>query len=610
MVPATDYRYDSRLGGRRNACLSNLTIVRGETTVDTTAPPLPKPAARRSIEPLWERLIYYLILACLATIFFLCVIVGSGILGGLFSSRTITENALLFHKLASMAGGVAALGGIGAAFILFAQLLRNLVLRVRQARFDRVATRMLHVLEADPAARVPDFVVYLRAFEVTGRLSVPLYLRFTKMVAMGNLTVNDVESYVSKAAKRLGPVVALGRPGEAFGAGRVVTPDAEWKQDILLLLRRARSILLIPSHRPGTLWEIESIQREGLLEKCIFIMPPQSKKVIDTAERWAQAKAAAEKLGIELPEYQHKGLLFTLSTAGKVSGVESLTLGSTGPLRRAIKRLMNPSQPVPLFEAVAQADRRWRRSRYLGWAMALYYMTPFILAGTNLFLPPLYAPPRDESWGLTFDRIVSYRTLSDYDLGEWILFKNSVKYVSWAANKSSEQIDHLRPGLTIKGLFRLDDDTLRVYYVAQADMLERTDPATCAAYASGQGSPPVTDVFSYIPPNEIGGFLHARTEAMLSEIEDRALPPIDNKVIATASQRFMQLLTPVERARWDRLNGASGDPSPSDSCWMVTKMYSGVRQLPAPLGANWARGITAMVIQAREKEQSPDAVAH
>jgi hypothetical protein len=383
----------------------------------------------------------------------------------------------------------------------------------------------------------------------------------------------------------------------------VITPDKEWKQDILLLLHRCRAILLVPSHREGTLWEVGSIYREGLLEKCIFLMPPHSSKAIDTSERWVEARAAVGGLGLELPDYQKSGMLFTLTASGKISAVEPLILGSSGPLRKAIKRLLKPEKPVSLFEAVAKADRRGRRARFMGWATALYYLSPFVLASANFFLPPLVQPPAEESWGLTFDRLGSYKKMSDYDMAEPVLLYGSAKYRAWAATISSEQAASARAALMIKGLFRLDDDLLRRYYVALADMLDRTDPGTCAGFTSGQeNSRPATDVFSYIPPEEIQDFLRARTEAVLAEVEDRPLPRVDNDAVSAASTRFMELFTGDERKRWQLLNAASGETSGADTCWLAQKMYEGVKKLPPPDSANWARGITAMVIQSREHE--------
>jgi len=551
-----------------------------------------------------ERLGYYATIAVLGTVFSLAVLVGLSILAGLVTSRLFVENALLFQKFAAVAGGAAVLGFIGAALVLGGKLLRRLILRIRQARSDRAAARILQALHSDPDARVPDFVVYLRAFETTRHLGIPLYLQLQKLLGMANLTVNDVENYVSQAVARLGPLVALGRPGEAFGAGRIITTDQEWKQDIMLLLRRCRAILLIPSHREGTLWEIESIYRGGLLEKCILLMPPYSRKAADTSERWCHAQKAAATLGLELPDYQKSGMLFTLNGTGKVSAVEPLILGRTRPLRKAIKRLLKAKKTMGLFAAVAKADRRRRRARVIGWASAVQSVSPLFLAVLNLFLPPLPQPTREESWELTFDRLSSYKKMSDYDTAESILLYKSGKYRTWSATIPSEQIENARVAVMIKGLFRLDDTLLRQYYIALGDMLDRTDPDTCADFTTGKGNSRAADVLSYIPPEEIDAFLRARTEAVLAEVEERPFPVIDTNGTRAAFQPFMSLFTAPERDRWMQIGAVPGAPSATDTCWITLKMYQGVKNLPTRDSANWARWITATMVNNLEEQQA------
>jgi hypothetical protein len=124
----------------------------------------------------------------------------------------------------------------------------------RQEEDNSTAQQILSDLRADPAARVPDFCLYLRAFESTGKLHVPLYLRVRRKCVWvaQRLVTDDLESHVSLSAGRRAPLVALGKPGEAIGAGRIFTDDATWQADIATLMRRAKGILIVPSDRDGT----------------------------------------------------------------------------------------------------------------------------------------------------------------------------------------------------------------------------------------------------------------------------------------------------------------------------------------------------------------------
>ena len=115
------------------------------------------------------------------------------------------------------------------------------------------------------------------------------------------------------------PLVALGRPHETFGAGRILTDDQTWQKKITRLMEAAKIILLIPSSHSGTLWEFEHIYHSNLIEKCIFVMPPEGAEhwrkdpeegwqhdhvFVDQKSDWENTGQALTGLGIQLPPYE------------------------------------------------------------------------------------------------------------------------------------------------------------------------------------------------------------------------------------------------------------------------------------------------------------------
>ncbi len=83
----------------------------------------------------------------------------------------------------------------------------------------------------------------------------------------------------------------------------------------------ARLILIIPSHREGTLWEIATLRERGYIEKTIFIMPPEmdfhgAKYSAD----WQKTVAAAREYDVEFPNHIAAGVLFRLSPDGDFEG--------------------------------------------------------------------------------------------------------------------------------------------------------------------------------------------------------------------------------------------------------------------------------------------------
>ena len=120
------------------------------------------------------------------------------------------------------------------------------------------AARRVH-LKLDVAQRVTDRrppVVYLRSFTADKRLS-------RRPLALGRLAAfRSEEEQMVAALREVGPVFALGKPGERLprlGASRVYVDGAEWQQQVLAWFRSAALVVIhIPaSPTDGLVWEIE-----------------------------------------------------------------------------------------------------------------------------------------------------------------------------------------------------------------------------------------------------------------------------------------------------------------------------------------------------------------
>ncbi|MGH8579832.1 MAG: hypothetical protein ACREVK_06840 [Gammaproteobacteria bacterium] len=510
------------------------------------------------------------------------------------------EQSLLAQKLISVMSGVEVVIVLALVLLALGTWLRGRLIKLRQAENDRIAQRIMSEFRADPAVPVAEFYLYLRAFETTGKLRVPLYLQLRKIsIGLFQLVTNDTESYVSNAVRSIAPLIALGRPGEAIGAGRIVTEDANWMADILILMKRAKAIFLVPSSRPGTLWEIETLKREGLLNKVIFIMPPRTKGELDTKERWEAARQALASYGLEAPEHQERGLLFEVGPDGKVSNVEPMLLNSVRQVRKSMKRIMSDDPPKGgLFKAIAVADKRTRRATFWGWGETLRQLSPYALGALAIFVDhPAVGFNPSESWATVWDRSMTAKAISDYGLSENIKFAMSEKYRAIEARTPQEKLAELRQGLTVRGLFRLDDDKVRAFFTALGDMLARVDTKTCAAIARGEIQSAAMDIaFTYIPPQRIDGFHGARTAAILAEVEDAPARPLDEEAVTQAAQLFQANLGPEGQQRYERINQGLGRLSDDDQCWLVRAMYGSVATLVEPHASVWARTLAAMAI--------------
>ena len=185
--------------------------------------------------------------------------------------------------------------------------------RLRKLRLLKVQQKMDEIaLEISESIRKPnidknkntlcEYALYLRSFSTTNKLE-------TKGM--------DLETTIAYSLRKYMPVIALGYPGEHIGAGRIKTDDYNWKVLIRQLIEKSTLILLIPSAKSGTLWEINYLKQHGYLEKAVLIMPfemPFDDK--EYSSEWNSAVKILRKQGIYLPSHFKEGLIFRLSSKG------------------------------------------------------------------------------------------------------------------------------------------------------------------------------------------------------------------------------------------------------------------------------------------------------
>jgi hypothetical protein len=252
--------------------------------------------------------------------------------------------------------------------LLFTSVRTNSIRKLQERRDQTSA-----VLSAslDEASKINSrFALYLRPFVVTDRL--PTSLPGTHYTGSRFDGFLDFEGILQDSVRDTTPLVALGRPMETYGAGRILTDDENWKAKVTKLMEASTTIFLIPSNHAGTLWEIQQILQSGWLEKCIFIMPPvgatkwtkepgenwhYDKSLVDAAADWSLAQEALTDLGIHLPAYEQTGAIFTVNRSTLQERYEQLPLllpnlggaaGYTQQIARLIAQLQDHSAAVPL----------------------------------------------------------------------------------------------------------------------------------------------------------------------------------------------------------------------------------------------------------------------
>jgi hypothetical protein len=369
--------------------------------------------------------------------------------------------------------------GIAACVCLVLSIpLRRAILYTRQERHDVAARRLLEDLRAGKAPECKEFFVYLRSFETTGRLKPPFF--FTVFV-FERLHTNELESFLALALEKQGPVVALGVPEEAIGAARILDGEASWKADIQMLLRRAAGVLVLPSAHEGTKWEIQFLKQENLLSKCVLLMPPRTRQ-FDWRSKWEQAAQALQQYSITLPEYNERGLLFTLDEAGKVADARVFSLFQRRSLRKSVVALLRgPRTGMMGEQAIQKALRRSRVLWFVGkWG---FFVGPVASVAYFLWLLPwsghtpkgVNPPP---PWSTFLARYDSADALnSGQGQADWDFLRLRYRKVP------ESEIDQLAR----KGLGRIGDQEREVYSILSGEiLLGAPNEHVCAALADGR----------------------------------------------------------------------------------------------------------------------------
>ncbi len=181
-----------------------------------------------------------------------------------------------------------------------------------QHRRDLVAADLFHAIRT--GRPVPPFILYLRPFASTDAIA-HQHIRAIPVGQTGLVVDADrleFEGEIEAALRGTAPLVALGRPLEHIGAGRIAVPDSHWKAAIEALMRAAALILLLPSPRTGTLWEIDQLIAGGHLARTLILDPPDhgsTRADYDPEAEWRAMQTAFARRGYGLPDDSRTGLV-------------------------------------------------------------------------------------------------------------------------------------------------------------------------------------------------------------------------------------------------------------------------------------------------------------
>lgn len=153
-------------------------------------------------------------------------------------------------------------------------------------------------------------VVYLRPFAKDASTAGQVLPALLWVGLLGGL--KSAEEQLSEAVAPIGPLVAIGRPGEKLpkpGAARAYADDQEWRAVVDKWLSVARLVILRPGNTMGLWWEMERAVRTVPPDRFLLLMHDLKPSAYASFAERVQAD-----LGIELPRFPRVPRWLRLST--------------------------------------------------------------------------------------------------------------------------------------------------------------------------------------------------------------------------------------------------------------------------------------------------------
>ena len=191
--------------------------------------------------------------------------------------------------------------------LLFAITLFHLLVLQRVSRYHRRLKQERAELVVGRSERRP--VLFLRPFALDALPIAPMDARYSLFKVMSWFDKRTFEEYLHESFEDIGPLIAIGRPGEetaALGAAREYADDATWRGQVINRAREAQLVIMELDASPGMQWELEHVVPIVGLQRILVVLPP-GEDILEPRssawyERWTELRATCSFL----PEVSEK----------------------------------------------------------------------------------------------------------------------------------------------------------------------------------------------------------------------------------------------------------------------------------------------------------------
>jgi hypothetical protein len=190
------------------------------------------------------------------------------------------------------------------------------------------------------------------------------------------------EEHLSSAFEELGPMIAIGRPGEEvppLGAAREYANDASWKALVLDRASASQFVIMEVDATKGMEWEIANVVKSVGLRRILIVLPPGADlyepRSVDWYQRWTGLRARFDFL----PDVSEASAAVLFDGAGRavivpadarsvprtLEGIKRAWVEARGPFAVA-SGTTGPRPPDPVIAGPARGSSRRRRRRDAG----------------------------------------------------------------------------------------------------------------------------------------------------------------------------------------------------------------------------------------------------
>ena len=209
---------------------------------------------------------------------------------------TVAPFAMVLFEMMKLAG---ILDPIAVAYLLLVILLGVISSLSPGLACWWIARRMTAPSVDESLARDPrPPVVFLRPFDDDGKQLEGEGLWYELRHSLRALFQKSKEQRLEKILKKVGPLVAIGRPGEELaelGAARMYVSDADWQTVVEDFLKRAGLVVLQAGQSPGLKWEINKAVASVAPAQVLLFLPfrlvgrKRREKMYQAFLSWAQS---------------------------------------------------------------------------------------------------------------------------------------------------------------------------------------------------------------------------------------------------------------------------------------------------------------------------------